>query len=273
MKKRIYISCNSLYNTEKSLTFLYNRIKNSSLNKCDIFLVHDSKFDLHDLNNDLNVKYIQGLENSFEYGALQVLWDHSNKEEFYGLYLHCKGSSKTDEFQFNNGLAWADFMLYGLIDNVELCTQYLDKGADLVGSMWYRHFKGNFFWGKSTFLRQLWNPLIYYNNIEHYTRYAAEYWISYAYWVGTNNLNNLPYPKIKNLFYMPIQNDFDFLNLKDKNFKPDFKQKYICKEFDKIISENYYGVYNQIILSETQYDTFKDILFKYKDFDCEVVIN
>lgn len=273
MLKRIYISCNSLPNTQKSLSFLYEKIFNSKLKTTEIVLVHESNFNLHDLNiYNLNITYTQGLDNSFEYSALHKMWKDSQNEDFYGLYLHCKGSSKTDEIELTNCLAWVEYMLFGLLDNIDTCLFYLDNGADLVGSMWYRHFKGNFFWGKSTFLRQLLDPLVYYNNIEHYTRYTAEYWISYAYWSGFNNSISLPFPKIKNLFYLPLETDADFLKLKNQHIVPDLNHKYICNSIGELIKNGVLEVYDTVITTKKDFEENKEELFKYVNYDFEIVL-
>jgi hypothetical protein len=270
MEKRIYISCNSLPNTERSLKNLYENIYESDLKNAKIFLIHDSKFKLRNLNYyGLDIEYILSRDNGYEYPALHKLWEDSQENHFYGLYLHCKGSSKTEEEVFQRDLIWMDCMLYGLLKNVDTCFHYLNAGADLVGSMWYRHFKGNFFWFKSDYIKHMISPL---NMLDlktpegkrWYSRYDAEYWCCYAYWYGLQS--PLPYPKVKNLFYI----DKDFSNY--KNLTPALLEKYVCGNLTFQIENNLYNIFNEINLTEDEYEKFSNILFKYMDFDCVIKI-
>ena len=239
MNKRIYISCNTLPNTCNSLAYLYKKISNSNLKDIPIILVHDSNFNYYDLNEyDLNIKYKLGEDNSFEYPCLHKIWVDSSLETFHGLYLHCKGSSKTENSEIANSIAWMHYMLIGLINNADFCVNYLNNGADLVGSMWYRHFKGNFFWFNSSYVSKLINPEALKNN----GRFAAEYWCATHYWYD----KTVAMPVVKNLYYLPIKDDSSFLELKNKNYIPHLKEKYTCEDIDSVIKSNYYGIFNEI---------------------------
>jgi len=288
MLKRVYISCNSLPNTQRSLEFLYQKLYNSSLKNEEIILVHDSKFKIDSVNSySLNIKYVQGTDDIFEYSALHKMWEDSQNLDFYGLYLHCKGSSKTDEIEFLNNIAWAEYMLFGLIENIDLCLYHLENGADLVGSMWFRHFKGNFFWCKSSFIKKLFDPLHFVEHMPCYGRYAAEYWCSFAFWYGKDNplsatLHSyrygndipLPYPKIKNLFYLSLQTDADFLNLKKQYIIPDLNYKSTCYDINEVIKneEHYLGIYDKIIITKKDFEKNKDVLFKFMNYDSEIIL-
>jgi hypothetical protein len=273
MEKKIYISCNTLINTEKSLEHLYKKIYNSKLKDCKIILVHDSKFNLENLNiYNLNIQYVLSLDNGYEYPALHKLWEDSQTHQFYGLYLHCKGSSKEDINLFNLDLIWMNCMLYGLLDHADLCIEYLKKEVDLVGCMWYRHFKGNFFWFKSDYIKHMLNPL---NMLKlktpkgesWYSRFDAEYWCCYSYWYG-GNIIPLPFPKVKNLFYL----EKDLLEYNNENILPDLNKEHVCDNITYQIQNNLYEIFNTIILKKKEYELYSDILFKYMDYNCEIII-
>jgi hypothetical protein len=249
MNIRIYISCNTLPNTPNTLLDLYKRIANSNLKNYPITLVHDSNFNFYHFNEyNLKISYVLGENNSFEYPCLHKIWADSSKDNFYGLYLNCLGSSKTESLHIENKYAWVHYVMFGLIDNENLCLDYLDKGADLVGPMWYRHFKGNCFWFNSQYTKKLINPMI----LKEIDRFAAEYWCASHYWFDST----IPRPMVKNLFYLPLINEFSFLDLKKKNYIPDLKEKYICSDIEKTIESNYYGVFDEIKNIETVSDKY-----------------
>jgi hypothetical protein len=210
-----------------------------------------------------DVIVVNSSSSQFEYPALKRIWDDSQNKEFFGLYLHCKGASKTDEQEFQNGLAWLEYMLYGLVDNMELCLDHLSKGADLVGSMWYRHFKGNCFWFKSEYIRGLMNPMTMDTN----NRYHAEYWCAQNYWWG-----KYKYPMVKNLFYIPLNSDNDFIELKRSGYKPDLNQRNKCCDIGAVISSNNYTIFNDIELSIEDSNKYKSEIIKFSNYDSVIEI-
>ena len=210
-----------------------------------------------------DVIVVNSSSSQFEYPTLKRVWDDSQNEEFFGLYLHCKGASKTDEQEFQNGLAWLEYMLYGLVDNMELCLDHLSKGADLVGSMWYRHFKGNCFWFKSEYIRGLMNPMTMDTN----NRYQAEYWCSQNYWWGRYR-----YPKVMNLFYLPLDTDNDFIKLKSENYIPSLTARNECGNISEVIAKKNYSVYNELNLKWNDFDSFKDEIVKHTNYNSVVTI-
>lgn len=243
VKIKIFIGCNKdLINYQKSFDFIQNRLNQSNLSKESIEIIdsHSSKF---------------------EYPALHKMWEDSRSEDFFGLYLHCKGSSKPDGVQFENGLAWLDYMMHGLLDHRENCINHLNIGADLVGSMWYRHFKGNCFWFRSDYLRGLNNPL----ELNQSDRYQAEYWVAQQYWWGGYRI-----PKVKNLFYLPLKSDEDFLTLKKNNIIPDINQKNRCVSISNVISSKNYMVFDEIELTEKENQMYKDIIPEYMNYDAVI---
>ena len=220
---RIYISSNrGLPNLNRSLSALVGRITASGMPKDKLQIIDAGPTD-------------------FEYPALNRLWLDSHNEDFYALYLHCKGSSKTDETEFQNGLAWMHYMACGVIDNYQVCLKHLELGADLVGSMWYRHFKGNFFWAKSSYLRTLAGPY----HLDASNRFNAEYWCSQAYW----HSKEAPRPKVKNLFYLPITADDQFLPLLKEIYLPKFYERVFCPDLVKAKASGNYMIYDDLVLN------------------------
>jgi hypothetical protein len=155
-------------------------------------------------------------------------------------------------------------MLYGLIDNYELCLDHIGKGADLVGSMWYRHFKGNCFWFKSAYVKNLIRP----NALDTSNRYIAEYWCSQAYWFNPG----MRLPRVKNLFYMPIDKDSDFLELKNKGYKADINYRNSCQDLSSVVAKNDYSVFDKLVITKEEQDRLGGDLFKYMNYDSKITI-
>lgn len=246
MNIRIYISKNTgLPRVEDSFKYIQERIASVGL-------------------GGENLHVVDAPPDRFEYLALDKCWEDSQENDFYGLYLHCKGASKTDEIEFKNGLAWLNYMLYGLLDNYKLCVEHMDKGADLVGSMWYKHFKGNCFWFKSSYVRPLIRPMA----LDIGNRYTAEYWCSQAYWF---NSDAVP-PRVKNLFYMPISVDADFLGLENDGYVPDIENADVCDNLSDKIANGDYSVFDELVLTSTELGKYKDVLKKYLNYDAKITI-
>jgi hypothetical protein len=245
MKIKIYISANEgLPNLEGAVKFLFEKIKNSKI-----------PYD--------NLEIISREFSKFEYPALNKLWLDSHIEDFYGLYLHAKGASKTNEQAFTNCLAWAEYMLYGLLDNYLLCLHHMENGADLVGSMWYRHFKGNFFWFKSSYIRNLKSP----SNYDTNNRYPAEFWCAGHYWLN----KEAPQPKVKNLYYIPIKNDNDFINVAKAQYIPELNKKEICEDFHKFLTSKNLQIFDIIKVSEIEYFQYNQIFKNFLNYDGEII--
>lgn len=245
MKIRVYISANEdLPNLEVCLKYLIKKLQISSLSYDDIYIVSDEP-------------------SKFEYPALNKIWLDSQFTDFYGLYLHTKGASKQDALALANALSWADYMLYGLLDNYEVCLDHMEKGADLVGSMWYRHFKGNFFWFKSSYVKNLRSP----SKAGTSTRINAEYWCSGYYWSD----NQAPQPKVKNLYYLPIANDGDFINLKNNKYIPNLNKKEINYNIAEVVEKNHYSVFDEIHVNCEQFKNYENVLSNYMNYDSKII--
>jgi hypothetical protein len=212
VKKRIFFSVADLPNTRSSIGLILDQVAGSDLAaETDVTICHTDNFSW-DLKSelgryDLDLKFINtGYSIAHhEYPALHQLWLESQQSDFYALYLHTKGASKTTDTEQLNAAAWSRIMLHGVVHNHRLCEYHLDRGADVVGSLWYRHFKGNFWWARSDYLRTITDPIL----MDHDYRNHAEFWCAWGSWWG-----RVPPPKVKNLFYLSgYQSDTDFSEL------------------------------------------------------------
>lgn len=234
MNIKIYVGSNpGLPNLSRSLSALLDRIHVSGVPTDRLEIITSSPTE-------------------YEYPALNRLWLDSQREDFYGLYLHCKGASKSDESEFQNGLAWMHYMADGVLDNYKLCHHHLDQGADLVGSMWYRHFKGNFFWFKSSYIRTLAGPCALNNG----ARFAAEYWCSQAYWQNPA----VAQPRVKNLFYLPLRSDHEFSKLRSEGVRPNFETRLVCTDIKSLDGTQDFTIYDEFQGSSEDYRAYGRLL-------------
>jgi hypothetical protein len=94
----------------------------------------------------------------------------NQKKEFYGLYLHTKGTTSISKTQNS----WRNFMMFFLVENYKLCIDIMNRGFYTCGINYIskpKHYSGNFFWFNSNYLKKL----NYINNIEN--RMSAEFWL------------------------------------------------------------------------------------------------
>lgn len=264
---RIYISCNQLVNTRASLNLLLSRIRQSKLHHCDIVIAHsadwDFQYDVHDLNLQFhNTDYTS---QHFEFPALLKVLQDSQHDEFFGLYLHCKGSSKTDSAEWDNCVAWAEYMLYGVLDHSDQCLYHLQQGCDLVGSQWHWHFKGNFYWFRSDYVRQLVDPML----MDQDYRFNCEFWPAYSFWWGRYSL-----PKVKNLFYMQnLHADTDYLILKHQRYVPSLNTKTVhTGSFAEFVQTQWAGAFDVILVNNAEMHNYHAVFAKYLNYD-GVIIN
>ena len=261
---RIYISCNELPNTKASLFHIITKLKDSNLRNEKIIIVHSVDWTPYDFLDGLDIEYVSSgfTASHYEFPAIRKFWQDSNESDFYGLYLHCKGSSKTDTLEFENALRWASLMMYGLIDNCDTCLSHLNQGADLVGSMWHWHFKGNFYWFNSVYVKQINDPYLF--DLDY--RNNCEFWAAYSYWWGKYEL-----PKIKNLFYLPnLSKDTEFINI--DTLPSLFQKKVIASNFsDYLLTEEYFA-FDVIAINNVEFIQFRNILTMFLNYDA-VVIN
>lgn len=277
MNLRVYISVSSLPNTNYTLGLLLDRLEKQS-RLCDVFIIHDLDFNpslFIDIYNNLNLKFILSNEGvQYEYPAFRRLWLDSKNEDFYALYLHVKGASKVKHSEIQNSIAWLEYMLFGTVDNMNVCMYHMNMGADIVGSMWYCHFKGNFFWCKSSYVKTLLDPYLFTTS----TRFNSEYWISMPFdkhWLEFSKKLydvDLKCPSIKNLFYLPIENDqTDFLKLKELNYIPNINQTYATDDILSAMNKGFHA-YDEINICKKTYEYVKDNLGPYLNYDAKLNI-
>ena len=115
----------------------------------------------------------------YEFPTLKVLWDDANDSKpFYGVYFHTKGASFPNH---SGGKYWRDYMNHYNITKWKDCEKNLRKGYDLCGVKYIpesvrpykKHYSGNFFWFKSSYVKTLKDPL----QMDLSDRYNAEFWI------------------------------------------------------------------------------------------------
>jgi hypothetical protein len=137
---------------------------------CDIFL--DNYLQKYSKFKKLN-NAICPNKKSYENITINSMLEFSkkNKKEFYGLYLHTKGTSSGNNKAVSN---WRNFMMFYLVNNYKLCIDILNRGFYTCGVNYLnypKHYSGNFFWFNSNYLRTL-NYII---KVED--RINAEYWL------------------------------------------------------------------------------------------------
>jgi hypothetical protein len=267
MQKKIFLSAADLANTRQSIRVLLDALEHSDLGaSTEITVCHtrDFSWDLVSelAHYDLDLKFLDTgySTDHYEYPALHELWLESQKSDFQVLYLHTKGASKITIPEQRNALAWQKFMLHGVLDNWKICEQHLDAGADLVGALWYWHFKGNFWWARSDYLRTLTDPIL----MDHDYRNHAEFWCAWGNWWG----RHAP-PRVKNLFYLDgYEKDTDFLDLEKqyKNSMPSV-HKYLAFTASELLPESELSQTLEEFLNSGDYRMFDEFRITTKSLN------
>jgi hypothetical protein len=229
-----------IYKTLKN-SDLYHKINSI---RCCIH-AKDSNYKNHDFFKDSKVEIMKifdkNLGNVFEKYTLDKLRKDSMKEDFYVLYLHSKGVSDRHQNKSDikkNIEGWVDYLLYfnigkyeyildklshydaiGVNLNGHSCKKYskqyknihefIHTNGGFTGALntgiWPYHFSGNFWWSKSSYIKQICECE------PHYP--AAEIWVT--------NGNNGKIGRYLGLFNAHT----DFYNIYYD------KKKYVDKEF------------------------------------------
>ena len=166
MKIKIYLH-NYRYGTEENWKSIFGEIIDY-IDKSEI--KNDKNFDeLKIFNKDT--------PELFEWITLENLWLDStqSEEEYYILYLHNKGVTHTNSL-IKHAKYWRQYMLYFCVSKWQNCIKELESfnaiGVDLShenNNIW---FAGNFWWTKSSYIKQLENPKNFIND-----RMYAEMWL------------------------------------------------------------------------------------------------
>jgi len=156
--------------------------------------------ELKELVNDysfLNVTWfdtsIQDNREHYEGTTLLKLYDECSDYDNVG-YIHSKGITSLSK-QVNR---WRKVLEYGVIEKWRNNIQALNNGYDVSGICWDvygDHFSGNFWWGKSSYIKTLPRPVL-----QQWRKQIVpvdSHWSSrfrYESWIGLEN------PKFNNLY-------------------------------------------------------------------------
>jgi len=123
----------------------------------------------------------------YEYPTLNSLWQTcmATDDEIYVYYCHTKGASYQQNLKSD---VWRRVMAEAILEKGwRDCVKQLDAGANTCGIMRNnRHYAGNFWWAKASYIRTLKKPLRSSNRFIHET------------WLDIDNSSSCPegnYPK------------------------------------------------------------------------------
>ena len=172
MKRYIYIHIACINNWLTIFSLLIEKIKTSGLydtvdeirlgilGDCKLN-IEDSKFVIRGASPDLSL---------YETFTLNLLHTDSSIEDFEVLYIHTKGVKKPGS---TNVKDWVNYLIHFNIDrwstSCDLLQEYDCVGVNLVSEP-KPHYSGNFWWSKSSYIRQL-------QPCKQDTYYSPEYWI------------------------------------------------------------------------------------------------
>lgn len=112
----------------------------------------------------------------FEFPILNIIKNYSKMNNCNILYMHTKGASKSNKCIDD----WRKYMLYFNVykykDAVEKLKEYDTYGVDLRNNPTL-HYSGNFWWGRSEYIRTL--PEFSEMKTIISERHKAEFWICY----------------------------------------------------------------------------------------------
>jgi len=158
--------------------------------------------------NILSSRIIEGKgeqENLFEGQTLKEIQTYSKINDGYVLYLHSKGMlHAVNSYQTAPTTDWRHYMNYWCVERWQDCIKKLEEDqVDLVSTNWsrdpYPHFKGNFWWADTNYIKTLPNVLnrsLYYD--EKFTKQFDGHRFCYEIWVATNN------PKVRSIHYSAV---------------------------------------------------------------------
>ena len=143
----------------------------ADLSAVNEILYHYPKFKLLSHKTDLK---------QFEFPTLRLLKAKANQEKpFFGFYMHTKGVTFPKQPERKGGDHWRGYLNKFTIDKWKENVVNLQQGNDLSGATWIaegdfkRHFRGNFFWFNSDYVKTL--PEI--DSLKLTDRFEAEFWI------------------------------------------------------------------------------------------------
>jgi hypothetical protein len=154
----VYFHICLINNWVEVVTDMYNLIMQSGLldvidELCLSVLGTDLKMLRYVLNHPkIRIIYISFDTTLFERPTLYKIRDRCQDETCKILYIHSKGVSRN----FNTAIkAWVVYLCYFNIERYQECLERLND-YDICGTEWLgNHFRGNFWWGNSNYLRTL----------------------------------------------------------------------------------------------------------------------
>lgn len=179
-----------LYDESKKIFYTILGNMDSNLRKRIISL---NKFELIHLSHDIT---------EVEYPTLINLYNFTQKNDAYIMYIHTKGVSlPQDSFR----QYWRKRLIQKVIKEYKVCISFLNEGSDVCGSGWkekldtetnynqgeYEHFSGNFWWSKSEFIKKLPNIFDIRDNFMCFKKVDfLKYRVQCEFWVGmAENIN------------------------------------------------------------------------------------
>lgn len=240
---------------------LYIHIYYENKNECDLLESY-----LKQQNSIIEIS--KSNINEYEFPCLEKIKEKSKNEDFYCWYFHTKGVSITEKnktfYHGSNDLIhlhrcvedWRKYMEYFILTNYNDCIKYLNDNYDACGVQLsqaqnpnYLAFSGNFWWSKSSYIRQL--PEL--SDQFKQNRWNAESWIG----MGKG--------KLKNLF----TNNAGYTELIDVNYKKIKTIAIFCLHYGGLTGSELYfyelikilkSYYNICVYSNYTHD-FKDKVF------------
>lgn len=219
---RIYINIAVMGMVNEVLSNLLNRIKESNLydncNQINLIVNGDINLlnvDLSDSKYKIWNKYKD--TSLHEFPTLDLIWKHSQDEDFNVLYIHTKGVSRNHSY-IND---WTNYLSHFTInkwkDRVNELIENDCTGVDLKGNpddikshpMYWgygkapKHYSGNFWWSKSSHIKKLLNPMSWVPDT-NWTRWRMmnEMWVCqlpeskyYNAYISNVDHYQSPYPK------------------------------------------------------------------------------
>jgi len=128
-------------------------------NKINVTILGDD-FDLDIFEGEQKIEIRNKNENInlYESVCLNDLRDWCNYNQSKVLYIHSKGVSRKDKV-YQNVWEWRKMMEYFLIENWQKCVRSLDDydtvGCNISYCGFGKHYSGNFWWSKSSYLSSL----------------------------------------------------------------------------------------------------------------------
>jgi hypothetical protein len=79
----------------------------------------------------------------------------------------------------------------------------------------------------------------------------------------------LKHPLIKNLFYLPINSDFDFIKLKNNNYLPNLNEKLLANSISDVIGKPFMA-YDKLCITNKEFNQFDLELLPYCNYDSTI---